>query len=472
MKKQGFAWILLAVVFLPMVSMAGPVLQSDIQDQEAVEVTVYNNNLGLIKDVRSVSLPRGEGELRFMDVASHVQPATVHVTSLQAPSEFAVLEQNYEYDLMSADKLLDKYVGKEIKIVDWNRYQDRKDTVQATLLSNNQGQVYRIGNDIFLGHPGVKVLPELPENLIAKPTLTWLFRNESRNPHRLQVSYLTENLQWRADYVLLLNDTDTEGDLSGWVTLDNRSGAPYRNAKLKLVAGTVHRASPAPEERQLLGKAMARPEAEGFKEESFFEYHIYDLERSTTIKDRQTKQIRLLQASGVGVQKELCVYASQRAFTHRLQGRPTKTPVTVYVTFRNKETNQLGIPLPAGIVRLYKQDSCGSQQFIGEDRIEHTPKNETIRLKTGEAFDVISERLQTDYRQVTQGVYETAWEIQLRNHKESPVRITVVEPLARNWKVLEHSHPYEKSDAFTIRFEVDVPPSESVTVRYRVRIGL
>ena len=472
MKKQRWAWLIGAAILLPMVCNAGPVLESDIQDQEAVEVTVYNSNLGLIKDVRTVSLPVGEGELRFMDVASHVKPATVHVTSLEAPSAFTVLEQNYEYDLMNPEKLLDKYVGREIKIVDWNHYQDRKDTVEAMLLSNNQGQVYRIGTDIYLGHPGVKVLPELPENLIAKPTLTWLFRNESRGPHRLRVSYLTENIQWRADYVLLLNDKDTEGGLSGWVTLDNRSGALYRNARLKLVAGAVHLASPAPEERQFLAKAMARPEADDFREEAFFEYHMYDLERPTTIKDRQTKQIRLLEASGVAVQKELCVVGPRHSFTRSLQGPSTKTPVTVYVTFRNDDANCLGIPLPAGVVRLYKEDSRGSQQFIGEDRIEHTPKDETIRLKTGEAFDVVSERLQTDYRQVTRGVHETAWEIQLRNHKESPVRIAVVEPLSGNWKVLESSHPYEKSDAFTIRFEVDVPASESVTVRYRVRIGL
>jgi len=474
MKKQGFVWMIFAaILFLPKVSVAGSVLQSDIQDQEAVEVTVYNRNLGLIKDVRTVSLPIGEGELRFMDVASHVRPATVHVISLEAASGFAVLEQNYEYDLMNAQKLLDKYVGKKIKIVDWNQYQDRRDTVEATLLSNNQGQVYRIGKDIYLGHPGVKVLPELPEDLIAKPTLTWLFRNESRNPQRLQVSYLTENIQWRADYVLLLNDTDTQGDLSGWITLDNRSGATYRNARLKLIAGAVHRATPAPEKRSFVAKAMERPETDDFREEALFEYHMYDLERPTTIKDRQTKQIRLLDASAVEVQKELCVFGSQHAFTRSLQGRPTKTPVTVYVTFRNKDANHLGIPLPAGIVRLYKQDSRGSQQFIGEDGIEHTPKDETVRLQTGEAFDVVSERLQTDYRQVTRGVHETAWEIRVRNHKDASVRIAVVEPLAgRNWKILKSSHPYEKSDAFTIRFEVDVPPDESVTVRYRVQIGL
>ncbi len=210
-------------------------------DQVAVEVTVYNSNLGLVKDRRKVRLPAGEGELRFMDVAAHIIPETVHAKSLNYPEDFTVLEQNYEYDLMNAGKLLDKYVGKTIKIMDWNKFQDRKDTVEATLLSNNQGQIYRINDEIYLGHPGYKVLPELPENLIAKPTLTWLYHNKSEQRHELEVSYLTNNLGWKADYVVVLNEDDTSADISGWVTLDNKSGATYKDARLKLVAGDVHR---------------------------------------------------------------------------------------------------------------------------------------------------------------------------------------------------------------------------------------
>ena len=460
-------WILLAGFILPPPA-GGETVRSGLEDRKSVQVTVYNDNLALIREVRRAHLPQGEGELRFMDVASSIQPSTVHVSS----PGLAVLEQNYEYDLMNEDKLLDKYVGRQIKIVDWNRYHDRKDVVDATLLSNNQGQVYRIGRDIYLGHPGVKVLPELPESLIAKPTLTWLFRNEEKGPRDLEVSYLTEDIQWRADYILVLDAADASASLSGWVTLDNRSGAGYTDAGLKLVAGTVHRVTPSPRKRGPMVKTMARARDDGFREESLFEYHLYDLGRRTTIKDRQTKQIRLLEASGLGVEKELLVEASPGLFTRRHPDPAPRRPVSVFVQFRNERENRLGVPLPAGIVRVYKEDGDGSQQFVGEDRIEHTPKGETVRLKTGEAFDVVAQRTQTDYRRVTSGLHESEWETVVRNHKEEPIRVGILAPLSGNWEILSHSHPYRKTDAFTIRFDVEVPPDDRVAVQYRVRVGL
>jgi len=473
MSKLSLQAILCGLLFLATPSHGNQVLQSNLADQEAVEVTVYNNNLGLIKDVRTTVLPAGEGELRFMDVAAHIQPATVHVSPVDPASGFLVLEQNYEYDLMNAEKLLDKYVGREIKIVDWNDFQDRKDTVEATLLSNNQGQVYRIGGEIYLGHPGIKVLPALPGNLISKPTLTWLFRTEKAGEQKIRVSYLTGNIQWRADYILLLDEDDAGADLSAWVTVDNRSGALYQNARLKLVAGEVHRAEPElGTDKLALGRAMATPQAEEFREEAFFEYHIYDLERPTTLKDQQTKQIRLLEAPGISVEKELLVTGSKWYYARKFRDLRKKEPVNVTISFRNEKENKLGIPLPAGIIRLYKQDSRGSQQFIGEDRIEHTPRDETVRLKTGEAFDVVAERVQTDYRQITTALHETSWEVTLRNHKEEPVAVSILEPLAGNWKILESSHAYTKTDAFHVRFEVEVPADGAAKVEYTVRVGL
>ena len=220
---------------------AQPAAKSTADAQASLEVTVYNNNLGLVKDTRNLSLPEGDGELRFMDVASSILPVTVRARSLNQPADLSILEQNYEYDLMNEEKLLDKYVGKSIKIIDANPYQDRKDVVEAVLLSNNGGPIYKIGNEIFLGHPGLKVLPEVPENLIARPTLTWLVRNKAKKPHLLEVSYLTENISWKADYVLVLAKDDLSADLSGWVSVDNRSGAGYKNAALKLIAGEVNR---------------------------------------------------------------------------------------------------------------------------------------------------------------------------------------------------------------------------------------
>ncbi len=461
-----------ALVLFQSAVYADAVQQSTIEDQTAVEVTVYNNNLGLVKDVRKLNLSSGQGELRFMDVAASILPETVHVKSLTKPDALAVLEQNYEYDLMDQNKLLNKYIGKEITLIDRNEFQDREKPIKATLLANNDGPIYRIDGQIYLGHPGIRVLPELPQDLIARPTLTWLFNNTAKAGHNVEVSYLTNNLNWKADYVLEINADDTAADLSGWVTVDNRSGAAYRNAKLKLIAGQVNRAE---EERPMYARKMAMAGAEmsmdtAFAEQAFFEYHIYDLQRSTTLKDNQTKQISLLQAAGIGVEKELVVEGESYYFYQSYGDQDLKQPVQVKIKFKNAKDNQLGMPLPAGIMRLYKKDGSGSLQFIGEDRIAHTPKDEEVRLKIGEAFDVTAERKQTDFRQVTSHIFETEWEITLKNHKENDVVVKVIEPMQGDWQVLKSSLPHQKIEAFKIRFDVPVKKDEEVKVTYRVRV--
>jgi hypothetical protein len=442
-------------------------------DQIGMRVTVYNNNLGLIKDTRNVPLAKGRGELRFMDVAAHIIPETVHAKSINLPNAFSILEQNYEYDLMDANKLLDKYVGRKIKLIDWNKFQDRKEIVEAVLLSNNKGQIYKIGEEIYLGHPGYKVLPRIPEDLIAKPTLTWLYENGSEKAHQLEVSYLTNNINWKADYIVMLNEDDSAADVSGWVTLDNKSGATYKDAQLKLVAGQVHRVEPTALDGRMyalrLEKGVRAPQ---FQEKSFFEYHIYNLQRKTTLKDKQTKQVSLLEASGVKISKELLVYGQTGYFTRQYLANIPKQPVSVYVKFKNSKDNNLGMPLPAGIMRLYKQDEDGSQEFIGEDKIEHTPKDEEVRLKIGQAFDVVAERVQTDYRRISSRLHESEWQISLRNHKEEAVSVGVIEPLYGNWSVISSSHSYQKIDAFTIRFDLKVLPDGEEKLKYRIRVGL
>lgn len=456
---------------------AQAVTKSTVDDQIAVEVTVYNSNMGLVKDTRKIKLPKGkENELQFMDVASYIMPVTVHVKSLTEPDRFGVLEQNYEYDLMNSDKLLDKYVGKKIKLMENNQYQDRKNVVEAVLLSNNNGQIYKIGDEVYLGYPGYQVLPKIPENLIAKPTLTWLYANNTDGVQDLQVSYLTDNISWKADYVLVLDKDDVKADLSGWVTIDNKSGALYSNAKLKLVAGDVNRVQEqlrgAP--RYAMMKEMAADSLGGsqFQEQGFFEYHLYDLQRLTTIKNNQTKQISLLEANDFGIVKEFLVYGEQGYFTMQYREQNPKQNVNVYVKFKNSKENKLGMPLPAGIMRIYKQDDKAALQFVGEDRIQHTPKEEDVRLKVGEAFDVVVERRQTDFRQISSRMYESEWEIKVRNHKAAPVVVGLIEPVPGTWTMLSNSHPYDKKDAFTVRFDVDVPQDGEATVTYRIRVGI
>lgn len=463
---------LVALLLMSSISPAQTVLQSTAEEQEAVEVTVYNNNFGLIKETRKVAIPKGRGELRFMDVAAAIVPSTVHVKSGDDAKGFSILEQNYEYDLMSAEKLLDKYVGKKIKLIEWNQYKDKTSEVDAVLLSNVKGQIFKINNEIYLGHPGIKVLPQLPENLIAKPTLTWLYENADEKPRKLEVSYLTNNINWQADYIAVLNKDDTAADISGWVTLDNKSGATYREARLKLIAGLVHRV-PEDGEKQVRRKmALATPSTPAFEEKPFFEYHLYDLKRQTTIKDNQTKQVTLLEALGAKVEKGLLVYGPRGFYTAAYQQKKPKQPVNIYVTMRNSKANSLGVPLPAGIMRLYKTDSDGGRQFIGEDKIDHTPVNEEVKLKIGQAFDVVAERTQTDFKQVARRVYESEWEITVRNHKEEEVTVGIVEPLTGSWDVISKTHPFKKLDAFTIRFDVKVPKDGEAKVKYRVRVGL
>jgi hypothetical protein len=302
--------------------------------------------------------------------------------------------------------------------------------------------------------------------------LTWLYDNSTTNEHNLEVSYLTNNLGWKADYVVVLSEDDTSGNISGWVTLDNKSGATYKNAHLKLIAGDVNRVTDVSGNKVVMMSHMERRLTPQFEEKPFFEYHIYDLQRETTIKDKQTKQVSLLEAAGVKIQKVFLAEGSQGIFTRYYQRNNSKQPVNVYIKFKNTEENNLGKPIPEGIMRLYKRDSEGSQLFIGEDRIDHTSVGEEISLKIGEVFDVIAERVQTDYKQISKGLHESEWEITLKNHKDVDVIVNIIEPLTGNWSVINNSHPYTKKDAFTISFDIPVPKDKEVKVKYRLQIGL
>ncbi len=436
------------------------------EQQKELALTIYNGNLGLVKDVRELTLPAGTQEVKFMDVAAQIDPTSVHLKSLTDATGLRILEQNYEYDLLNPQKLLDKFVGKKVKLMTTDG-----NLIDAVLLSNNNGPIYEINGQIHLGHPGRVILPDIPENLIPTPTLVWLLENRTGRPQRVEASYLTSGITWKADYVVVLNTKDDGGDLSGWVTIDNKSGATYTDAALKLVAGDVHRAAPRPEVRAMLesaGKAAGAPPQ--FQEESFFEYHLYSLDRRTTIKQNQTKQISLLDAADIPIKKELRFYGSSQYYRSQLGTPLSSQKVSVFLEIENKAQNHLGMPLPQGTVRVYKASSDGSLQFIGEDTIDHTPKDEKVKIKMGEAFDVVAERTQKDWKKIAQGVYETEWEIQIRNHKKENVQVTVVEPVLGDWEVVKASLPYEKTDARTLQFKVDVPKDGKTTVNYRVRM--
>lgn len=442
-----------------------------IEDQTGVALTIYNVNLGLVKDKRKITLQTGALDLRFTGVASQIIPASVHIKPLINPDSFNVLEQNYEYDLLNPQKLLDKYVGKDVKLYYKNPYTEREEIVTATLLSNNEGPIFKIGDEITFGHPGRVIFPGVPENLISRPTLVWLLENRSATVQTVEASYLTNGINWRADYVMTLNENDNIAGLSGWVTIDNRSGAIYKDARLKLVAGDVHRVKDEREyrERTVRYAEMAAMAAPQFKEEEFFEYHIYTLQRPSTLKENQTKQISLVTAEGIPVKKELLLQGTRYYYSQHLDVIP-KQKVSVFVELVNGRKQNLGIPLPKGIVRVYKQDMEGSLQFVGEDSMDHTPKDEKIRVKLGEAFDVIGTRKQTEWKKIASDTYEAGYEVSLRNHKKEDVVVRVLEPIPGDWTMLSSSHDYKKTDAMTAEFNITVPKDKETTLTYRVRM--
>ena len=441
-------------------------VSTGLSDQESVSVTVYNSDLGLIKDIRHITLPAGLMELRFGDVAAKIMPQTVHIKSLTRASNPQVLEQNYEYDLLTPQKLLEKFVGKEIMVL--------KDGVEVpvTILSTNQGLVYRMGGRIFTGHAGNLIFPSIPENLISEPTLVWTLENRGNGAQRIEASYLTRGINWKADYVAVLDSKDENMDLSGWVTLDNQSGATYRNAKLKLVAGDVNRVIEERGARDAVGalsELSAKAASPQFSQQTFFEYHLYSLQRPTTIKTQQTKQVSLLSAERIPVNKRYFYYGAQHYFRAKHGVPISNQKVGVYVEIANKQENRLGIPLPKGTLRVYKADADGSLQFIGEDRIDHTPKDEMVKIKMGDAFDIVGERKQTDWRKLGDDLYEVAFEISLRNHKDEPVTISVIEPMFRDWEILHSSHSYKKIEAHTAQFDIPVAKNGASKLLYRVR---
>ncbi len=449
---------------------------TSLNDQTDLAVTVYNSNIALVRDVRQLLLPGGTFRLKFMDIAATVNPATVHFRSLTEPDKVGVLEQNYEYDLLEPNKLLNKYVGKEVTLV--RTYMDNGTTkheeIKATLLANNNGPVWKIGNDIVTGVYGESYrFPEVPANLYDRPTLLMSLENSGSRKQSIETSYLAGNLSWNADYVLTVGRDDKAADLDGWVTLINNSGTAFHNAKLQLVAGDLNRLPQRDQYRamEMVANAPAAKTAGGFVQENFSEYHLYSLGRRTSVEDKETKQISLLEGSGIPVQK-LFVVNGQNFYYRNAQnpGSPLKDAVQVFYKFKNEEKAGLGIPLPGGNLRVYQKDSKGGLLFIGEDHIDHTPKDEFVTVKIGNAFDVVAERKQTDFKKIASNVYEMEFEITLRNHKDIPVNVEVNEPIGGDWEILNSTYPAKKTEAFAAQFNVPVKPNGESVLKYRIRV--
>jgi hypothetical protein len=484
----GASIILVATAAVPVVRSGGKQLQehdaarstvndssTSLGDQTDLSVTVYNSNIALVRDVRQLALPAGLFRLKFMDIAATVNPATVHFRSLTDPEKLGVIEQNYEYDLLDPAKLLHKYVGREVTLqrsIQENGSTKRED-IKAILLADNNGPVWKIGNDIVTGGYAESYrFPEVPANLYERPTLLMSLENSGARKQQIEASYLAANLSWNADYVLTVARDDRQSDLDGWVTVVNNSGTAFHNAKLQLVAGELNRL-PMPENRALEMDRMVTKMAAAapqFQQENFSEYHLYSLGRRTSVEDKETKQISLLQGTAVPIEKVLVVNG-QNYYYHNAQnpGSPMKDAVLVYYKFKNNEKSGLGMPMPAGNVRVYQKDSKGGILFAGEDHIDHTPKDETVSIHIGNAFDVVSERKQSDYKRIDNHTWEMEFEIAVRNHKDTPVTVQVNEPIGGDWEMLSSSYKFTKTAAFAAQFNVPVAANGSAILKYRVR---
>jgi len=450
---------------------------TDLGDQQQVAVTIYNENLALVKDRRLVRLDQGPNRLAFREVSARIRPETALLRSISHGEGFYLVEQNFDFDLLSPEKLLQKYVGKKVRVVKTHPRTGEETYETARILAANNGVVLRIGDRIETGIPGRLVYPEVPANLRDRPTLVTLLNSGTAEPQQLELSYLTAGLSWRADYVAELNADDDRLDLSGWVTLTNQSGTPYREARLQLVAGDVHRVR---EEMRMardlrVEEAMTKAAAPQMAEEALFEYHLYTLDRPTTLRQNQTKQVALLSAGDVPVRKEFLLRGSDYYYSRSFGDLGRKLKVGVFIELENRREIGLGLPLPKGVVRVYKRDGAGNTQFVGEDRIDHTPEKETVRLKLGEAFDVTAAKKQTDFKKLGgfgpyHYVFESAYQIDLKNAKDEEVVVRVLEPMPGDWEVLKESHAHVKEAAGTAVWQVPVPAGGEATLNYRVRV--
>ena len=444
-------------------------------DQHAVAVTIYNDNLALVKDARQVRLVRDFNQLAWRGVSAQMRPETAQLRNVSNPGGFNLLEQNFDFDLLTPQKLLEKYVGREVSVIRTHPTSGAETRETATVLATNGGVVLKFAGRIETGVPGRLAFPGVPDTLRDQPTLVISLLNPKAGPQNLELSYLTGGLSWRADYVAELNADDDRLDLNGWVTLTNQSGAAYPNAKLQLVAGDLHRVrDDRPLPREVMAMAAKAADAAEMQQESLFEYHLYTLQRPTTLAENQTKQVALMSAVRVPVKKEFLLAGADYYYSGQYGELGRKMKVGVFVEFDNKGEG-LGVPLPRGVIRMYKKDSQGNAQFVGEDRIDHTPKNETVRVRLGEAFDLTADKKQTAFQKLAgtgryNYVFESAYEMVLKNAKPEAVTVIVREPMPGDWTMLSESQPHTRAASGTAEWQVRVPAEGKATLSYRVRV--
>jgi hypothetical protein len=453
----------------------GSISTSTKEQREEISITVYQQDLGLVSEVRTLRLQPGLNEVRFPDVAEAIDPGSVYIQFLKPAQRIKIHEQDFKYDLVTPQTLLRKSIGRPIELHEKIEGQVKKKITRAILLSVGEPNIYQIGDQLHLGHPGRIVINTPPGELVTKPTLIWRLEAEIEAPVRCRVSYLTRGLNWTADYIGVVTANDTLLKLDGWVSIDNHSGISYEDVNLKLIAGQIHRypGRIRPSARRGLDAAMASPAKAAFplQERPFFEYRLYSLDGRTNLADKHTKQIRLMSAADIPAQKSY-LFEDQVPITPYRRIGPDKReiPVQTMLEVINKKEHNLGIPLPEGRIRIFKADDEHGWQLIGEDKLEHTPVGEKIRLTLGEASDIVGERKQMDYKKLRSGAHQAEYRLTLRNHKPAPVRVTVVEHPGGDWHITESSVPFTKKDAHTAEALVEIPAGGEKSITYTIRV--
>ncbi len=462
---------LLAAASLIALGLALPAMAEEqrigLDDQTGVAVTIYNQDLALVRDGRVMTLIKGENDVAFIDVSGHIQPETALLKS--SGGKLDVLEQNFDFDLLTPEKLLEKSVGGTVRVIVTDPKTGKETVEEAKVLSVANGVVLQIGDRIETQAPGRIVFAEVPPNLRSRPTLVTKISSDTAGKLPVELDYLTGGLSWAADYVAELAPDERSIELKGWVTLTNTSGTSYPNAKLQLVAGDVNRVR----REMAAGAATAMPMSAAapapMAEQALFEYHLYTLGRPTTIAENQTKQVELLTGHAIPVTKEYRFANLAPGYNYQM-GEAPRVNASVRLKFVNTEKSGLGIPLPQGTVRVYKADNAGQAIFVGEDAIQHTPKNEYVDLTLGQAFDVTARGKQTDFETLGDNVYESAYEIEFKNAKSEAVTVILAQSVPGDWKMLEESTNHEKADASTALWHISVPANGSTKLTYRVRV--
>lgn len=431
----------------------------------ATTLAIYNHGQTLVTESKKIEIPQGTNEIIYKDVAKTINPKTLQIETNN--SNINILDMNYEYDLINTKSILDKYIGKKLTIIIPDFFDNEKNIkIEATLISNNDRPIFKFNDKIYLGDYQSLMVSQLPDNLRTRPTLVWLAKNKGKSINQdITVSYLCSGLKWDVDYVMYLDETNQKANLQGWATIENRTGKTFNKTKINLVAGDVNKVAPRYMQAlrsEVLSKNVMDTQG-GVQEKSVFEYHVYDLGRDIYLKDNQIKQVSLLSLPQVDYEKK--IISKNRDFkTVEIRNKHPE----VFVSFKNDKENGGGIPLPKGIIRTY-QKSGGVKLFVGEDTINHTPKNEVVELKLGKSFDITIDRKVLDRRKVGQNVYEYTKEITIKNGKDIPEMVIIEETLPGNWEIVKSNFSYKKLNMTNISFESKIPAQGMNVYTYTVR---